>query len=183
MSRITAIDPGQATGKTKDLFDAVKTKLGMVPNLMRTLGNSPAALEGYLNFSGALGGGALDPKLREEIALAVAQANRCQYCLSAHTAIGKKVGLTGDEISASRRGVSADPKTAAALDFARSIVANAGATTDEEVERVRRAGFSDTDIVEIIAHVALNIFTNYFNIAAGVVVDFPKVDVDLQATA
>ena len=99
MNRITQLDPATATGKTKQLFDTVQSKLGVVPNFVRVLGNSPAALEGYVNFSGALAGGTLGAKVREQIALAVAEGNLCSYCLSAHTFIGGKVGLTDKDIA------------------------------------------------------------------------------------
>ncbi len=175
MPRLNAIDPKEATGKAKELLNGVKTKIGMVPNLMRTFANSPAALEGYLNFSGALAGGLLNAKLREQIALAVADANSCEYCLSAHTAIGKMVGLNENEIVSSRRASSEDAKTNAALMFAHQIVVKRGEVDDADVRTVRAAGFDDGEITEIIANVALNIFTNYFNHVAQTVVDFPKV--------
>lgn len=183
MPRLNAIDPKEATGKAKELLDGVKTKIGMVPNLMRTFANSPAALEGYLNFSGALGGGLLNAKLREQIALAVADANNCEYCLSAHTAIGKMVGLNENELVASRRASSEDAKTNAALMFAHQIVVKRGEVDDTDVQTVRAAGFSDGEITEIIANVALNIFTNYFNHVAQTVVDFPKVSLTVAKSA
>lgn len=175
MPRLKAIDPKEATGKAKELLDGVKAKIGMVPNLMRTFANSPAALEGYLKFSGALGEGSLNPKLREQIALAVADANSCEYCLSAHTAIGKMVGLDQNELAASRHAGSSDPKVDVALKFAHQIVIKRGELLDNEIEAVRAAGYNDGEITEIIANVALNIFTNYFNHIAQTVVDFPKV--------
>ena len=175
MPRLNAIDPQAATGKTKELLDGVKAKIGKVPNLMRTFANAPAALEAYLNFSGALGGGVLNAKLREQIALTVADANACEYCLSAHTAIGKMVGLDENELAASRQATSADAKTEAALKFAHQIVVKRGEVLDSEVQAVRAAGYNDGEITEIVSHVALNIFTNYFNHVAQTVVDFPKV--------
>lgn len=175
MPRLNAIDPQEATGKTKELLDGVQAKFGMVPNLMRTFANSPAALAGYLNFSGALGGGLLNAKLREQIALTVADANSCEYCLSAHTAIGKLVGLNENELVASRHAGSTDAKTDAALKFAHQLVVKRGEVLDSEVQAVRAAGYSDGEITEIVANVALNILTNYFNHVAQTVVDFPKV--------
>ena len=179
MPRLNAIDPTVATGKAKELLDGVKAKIGMVPNLMRTFANSPAALEGYLSFSGALGGGLLNAKLREQIALAVADANSCEYCLSAHTAIGKMVGLNDNDIAASRQSSSGDAKVDAALKFAHQIVVKRGEVLDSEVQSVRDAGYSDGEITEIIANVALNIFTNYFNHIAQTVVDFPRVELSV----
>jgi len=175
MSRLQAIQSNAATGKAKELLDAVEAKLKITPNMTRVMANSPAVLEAYLGFSGALSHGALDAKLREEIALEVGEQNSCQYCVSAHTAIGKMSGLTDSEIEQARDAKSVSAKNAAALKFAREIVAKKGRTTDGDVEAVRRAGFTDGEIAEIIAHVALNVFTNYFNNTAGVEVDFPKI--------
>jgi uncharacterized peroxidase-related enzyme len=185
MTRITPLNPALATGKAKQLLDGVHAKLGMTPNLMATLANAPAALEGYLNFNGALGSGGalLDAKFREQIALTVAQENSCEYCLSAHSLLGKMAGLKPDEIAASRNSHSSDTKRQAGLKFAQAIVAERGNVSDAELDEVRRAGYSDGEITEIVAHVALNIFTNYFNHVAGTDVDFPRVPVSLTQTA
>ena len=175
MSRIPAIDPAAATGKAQDLLSAVKSKLGLVPNMTRVMVNSPAVLEGYLGLNGALARGSLQPKVREELALVVAQDNECDYCLSAHTAIGKMVGLTPEEIAQSREGRSTDEHVEAALTFAKRVLATRGAVSDRDLSAVRAAGFSDGEIAEIIAHVALNVLTNYFNKATEVDIDFPVV--------
>lgn len=174
MSRIAALDPTTATGQTASLFTTVKSKLGVVPNLMRTLGHSPAALEAYLGFSGTLATGALPAKTREQIALAVAEQNACDYCLAAHTLMGKGAGLTPDAILAARRATAADAKTDALLKFASAVVTTRGLVSDEALAAVRTAGASDADIVETVAHVALNTLTNYTNHIAQTVVDFPK---------
>jgi len=175
MSRLPAIQTEAATGKAKELLEAVQAKLKITPNMTRVMANSPAVLQSYLSFSGALAGGVLNPKLREEIALVVGEQNSCQYCVSAHTAIGKMTGLSDSEIEAARDAKSDSPKNAAALLFARQIVTSQGRPTDANFEAVRAAGFSDAEITEIIAHVALNVFTNYFNNTAQVEVDFPKI--------
>jgi uncharacterized peroxidase-related enzyme len=175
MARLNPVDKGTATGKTKDLLDQVEKKLGFVPNMLRTMAVSPAVLEGYLGLSGALAGGALSPKLREQIALAVAEANGCQYCVSAHTAIGKRLGVTSAELEASRDGASSDPKLEAALGFARALIERRGDVTDADIAKVREAGWSDAEVSEIVAHVALNVFTNYFNMTANTEIDFPKI--------
>ena len=176
MQRIKAIDPDSATGKTGSLLAEVQKTLGTVPNMMRTMANSSAVLEGYLKFRAALGGGGLSARLREQIALAVAVANDSQYCLSAHTATGKSVGLSEDDLTACRRFGSSNQKEEGALQFALRIVMNRGKVSDREVERVRQAGFNDEEISEIIANVALNIFTNYFNKIADVSFDFPAAE-------
>lgn len=175
MTRLPALDPAVATGKSKTLLDAVQKKLGRTPNLMRTLANAPAALEAYLNLSGNLATGTLDAKVREQIALTVAEANLCDYCLAAHTAIGGMVGLSADEITKARAATGSQPKTAALLKLARSIVVNRGNVTDQELAAARAQGVNDGEIVEVVANVALNILTNYVNHVARTVVDFPAV--------
>lgn len=183
MARIHALEPSEATGKTEALFGAVKAKVGRVPNLHRTMGHSPAVLEAYLNFGGALAGGVLSAQMRELISVAVAETNGCEYCLSAHSAIGRMVKLTPEQITAGREASSTDPKINAALQFARGIVINLGHVADAELEAVRAAGWSDEEIVEIIGNVAVNIFTNYFNIIANTEVDFPQVRIGEFAAA
>ncbi len=176
MPRLKAIETAEADPKAKALLGSVQKKLGMTPNLMRTMANSPAVLEAYLAFGSALGKGSLPAKLREQIALTVGELNGCQYCLSAHSALGKMVGLSDEEIADSRRGVSPDRKTEAALQFARKVVTERGWVTDEDVAHLRSAGASDAELSEIVGAVALNIFSNYFNHVAGTEVDFPEVE-------
>ena len=175
MNRISHLDPAQSTGKTKQLFDAVQSKLGLVPNLVRVLGNAPAALEGYLGLSGALAGGNLSAKVREQIALTVAESNLCGYCLSVHTFLGGKVGLSADDIAGARRANATADKTDAILKLARSIVVQRGEVSDADFGKARAAGLTDGDIVETVANVAVNILTNYMNHLARTVVDFPEV--------
>lgn len=181
MARLTAIDPGTATGKAKVLLEQVHAALGVAPNMMRTMAQSPVVLGGYLGLNQTLAGGALSAKLREQIALAVAESNRCVYCLSAHTTIGRQVGLTPEEVAGARAASSSEPRDAAALRFARSLVERSGDVTDADVHEVRKAGYTEGEVVEIVAHVALNIFTNYFNKAADVEVDFPRVALATEA--
>jgi uncharacterized peroxidase-related enzyme len=181
MTRIQPASYEQSTGKAKELLDAVKARLGMTPNMMKTMAQSPAVLEGYLNFSEALGGGKLNARLREQIALISAEINGCGYCVSAHTAIGKMVGLGEDAILAARNGNAADAKTDAALKFARTVIVNRGEVSDADLQSVKGAGFSDGEIGEIVANIALNIFTNYFNAIAKTDIDFPKVQIGVTA--
>jgi uncharacterized peroxidase-related enzyme len=175
MPRINALTTDTASAKGRTLLEGVKKSLGFVPNMMGAMAQAPAALQGYLSFSQALGGGALPAGLREQIALAVAGQNTCDYCASAHTAIGKGAGVAADELTRNLHGESRDPKTQAALTFAKSVVAKRGFVEDAELETLRGAGYSDGDIVEIIGNVALNIFTNYFNHIAEPAIDFPEV--------
>ncbi|HKE00737.1 MAG TPA: carboxymuconolactone decarboxylase family protein [Planctomycetota bacterium] len=173
MTRIALVNP-DAPGRSADLLAAVRSKLGLVPNMTRAMANAPAVLEGYLGLSGALGGGALDARLRQRIALLVAQENECTYCLSAHTAIGKRLGMSEVDLADARRGRS-DAKSTAALRFGARLLAERGGVSDDDLRAVRDAGFSDGEIAEIVAHVALNVLTNLFNRAFAVDVDFPVV--------
>jgi uncharacterized peroxidase-related enzyme len=175
VSRFKAISPESATGKAKDLLDAVNAKLGMVPNMMRAMANAPAVLEGYLSLSGALGKGTLSARTREQLALAVGQANQCDYCVAAHAAIGRAVGLTAEQIRDSRLGTAVDSRADALIRFARKLVDTRGRVPHGDIDGVREAGFDDGTIAEVVANVALNIFTNYFNHVAGTEIDFPKI--------
>jgi uncharacterized peroxidase-related enzyme len=175
MNRLHQTDPAQATGQTKQLFDAVQTRMGKVPNLVRVFGNSPAALEAYVNFSGALTRGVLSAKLREQLALAISEINGCGYCLSAHTLSSARVGLGPDDIVAARRASAVNDKSDAALKFARAVVLARGHIADADLRAARSAGLNDAEIVEIIQHVALNTLTNFTNNVAQTVLDFPEV--------
>jgi len=177
MARIQPISYEESTGRVKELLTEVKQKLGMTPNMMKTMGQSPAVLEAYLNFSATLGGGSLDAKLREQIALVSAEVNGCGYCAAAHTAIGKMVGLGEDAIFAAREGHSIDARSNGALQFASNVIVNRGEVSDADLQAVKDLGFSDGEISEIIANVALNIFTNYFNLIAKTDIDFPRVQI------
>lgn len=177
MPRIQPVDPSHAQGKAKELLEAARKKLGGTPNIITTLAQSPAALDAYLGFAGALSGGTLPAGLREQIALGVAGANSCAYCASAHTVIGAKAGLSNEELALALDSEPSDPRSAAAVRLARLIVEKRGLLSDEDVRAARAAGFDDGQIVEIVANTALNIFTNYFNHVAQTEVDFPRVRV------
>ena len=175
MPRLTPIDPAQADGKAKALLDGVQRAFGMTPNLLRTLANAPAALEAYLGFGQALGRGSLDAKTREAIALTVAGENGCDYCASAHTAVGARLGVPRDELAANLEGRSSDPTLAAILRFARAVVVKRGWVGDADLAEARAAGLDDGRITEIVAAVAANTFSNYINHVARTEVDFPLV--------
>jgi uncharacterized peroxidase-related enzyme len=177
MPRIAAPATIEASpAASQPLLEGVKKLLGSVPNMFRTVALSPAALQGYLGLNGALAKGRLDPATRERIALAVAEVNDCAYCLSAHSYIAKNLAKLGDgEIAASREATSADPKVAAALRFAAKVVKARGHVSDADVAEVRTAGYDDAEVMEIVAHVALNTLTNYVNEVAKTDIDFPVV--------
>jgi AhpD family alkylhydroperoxidase len=178
MQTIQPIQLENAGDATKRLLTAASTETGVSSNMMKTLAQSPRVLEGYLQFSRALAGGKLDQKVREQIALAVAQANLCEYSLAYHTTIARKLGLADDQIMASREGRASDSKIETALRFARDLVAENGDCSTEELHRL---GLSEGEIVDIVALVALNIFENYFNMVARMEIDFPKVRLKLKA--
>jgi uncharacterized peroxidase-related enzyme len=174
MARLKALNPEQATGKTKELFNTITSKFGVVSNMMKTMGNSPAILEGFLNYYGALSSGTLDAKTGELISLAVAENNGCHYCLAAHTFVGKNfMKLDAKTINDARRGHSEDTKTNAILKFTLALVNKKGRVTDEDLATMKTAGVTEGEITEIIAHITFNIFTNYFNITANTEIDFP----------
>jgi uncharacterized peroxidase-related enzyme len=175
MSRIPPVERNTTNDNIRRNFDAVQRQLGVVPNMMRTMAQSPPVLDAYLGFGAALRRGSLPVPLHEQIALAVAESNACDYCLSAHTALGRGAGLSDDELAAAREARAADAKAAAALQFARAVVDRRGEVRDQDFASVRTAGYTDGEIAEIIAHVALNVLTNYFNRAAQTDIDFPLV--------
>lgn len=175
MTRLMALEPTLTTGKTKELLDSVLAGNGKLSNMIRTLANSPVALEGYLAFSGALAKGKLDPKLREGLALVVAEANQSDYCLSSHTEAGQAVGLSRTDSADARDGNATDAKFRAALVFARKLIDKRGEVQSGDVAGLKAIGFLEGEISEIVANVALSVFTNYFNHAAGTEIDFPRV--------
>ena len=175
MSRIpTPATIDAAPAAAQPLLTAVQKQLGVVPNLFRLVSNSPAALEGYLGLNGALAKGRLDARTRERIALAVAEINRCGYCLAAHSYLGKNLAKLDDaEIAANRRGASNDAKADVAVRFAAQVAHSRGQVADADVAAVRAAGYDDAQVVEIVVHVALNVLTNSVNEVFQTEIDFP----------
>lgn len=175
MSRIQAIEPAAAEAPAKAMLEGIQKKFGALPNLFKVLAHSPAALQFYVGQIEALTKGVLDPQLREQLAVVTAGANHCDYCASAHTLMGKGAGLTERELAQNLHGRSLNPRTEAALKLARSILEHRGEVSEEDLKAAREAGYSEAELVEIMAHVGMNIFTNYFNRLAKTEVDFPLV--------
>ena len=175
MSRIPALDPQTATGTTKNMLDGVQKGLGATPNLFRVAAQSPAVLEAMTTFFGAVTKGHLNAKTRESIALAISEFDRCNYCLSAHTALGKGAGLSQTEIDDARHAKADDTRLQSILTFARAIAEKRGRVTDEDYVAVTRAGLTDAEIVDVVANVVLTTFTNYINEVAKTEIDFPLV--------
>ncbi len=179
MPNIQPVNINTADPQTAQTLGAVKTKIGMIPNLFATFARAPAALDAYLQFSGTLGGGRLTARQREIVALAVAQENSCQYCLSAHTLLGKGAGLNDADIRQARAGTAGNAIDGAIAAFARKVVQTKAQLAAADLQAVRDAGVDDGLIVEIIANIALNILTNYTNHIAATDIDFPLVSVAL----
>ena len=177
MSRITtptSID--HAPAAAQPWLQEVQKRFGSVPNLFRLMGNSPAALEGHLRLSDALRKGALPAATHERIAIAVAAINGCDYCLSAHTYLGKRVSKLDDaELATNRLGASNDPHAAAAVRFAAELVRRRGQVAETDVQALKAAGYDAAQLIEIVLHVALNTWTNYLNLVAQTEIDFPLV--------
>ncbi len=173
MARITQVSDPSATPEAAALFTAIRGKIGMVPNLYRVAANQPRVLAALLGLNETLAGGAFDARTREAIALAVAGANACDYCASAHAAISAGLKVAPATIDAHLAGRSDDPRTAAILRLATAIVAAKGMVGDPDLAAARAAGLTDADIVETVAQVVANIFTNYLNHVAGTDIDFP----------
>jgi uncharacterized peroxidase-related enzyme len=175
MSRIAIRTRETAPAASQPILDAVQKQLGVVPNLFRLASISPAALTGMTSLSGALGR-ALDVKTRARIAIATAQVNGCDYCLSAHTYLGLNLAkISAEEIALNRKGASGDPKADAAVRFATKVAQTRGKVSDADLAEVKLAGFNEAQVIEIIAVVAENFLTNLFNNVAETDIDFPVV--------
>lgn len=176
MANLMLIDLDTSNGEARKLFDSVEANAGRVTNMMRAMANSPVVLETYLSVNNILTRGMLSPELREMLAVTVAQGNQCQYCLSAHTAKGKKLGLDAQTMESAQLSSADDPKIEAALKFARLLVDKRGTLGKGELERLHSAGYTDGEIAEIILVTTFNIFPNYFNKVADTDLDFEKVE-------
>ena len=176
MPRISGVTDNDADPRSRELLNATQQKLGMVPNLFRTLAHSPAALEAYLTMGDVLANGELTPELREKVALTMAGANRCGYCASAHTAVGKSLSIETPELTRNLVGESDDYRTSAILSFVKSIVETRGAVDDADLAQARAAGVTDAEMAELVANIALHVLTNYLNRLAQTEIDFPFVE-------
>lgn len=175
MARIPAINKDNAQGELHDIYEQLEKKMGKVINIFQVMGNSPAALKGFLALSQAAEQTTLSPKIKEAIALVVGQSNECNYCLSAHSAMAKKMGLSDENILQARQGISEDFKTKEILKFVKKVIENKGKVSDQDVSHLKESGITDKELVEIILLVSVNIFTNYFNLIADTKIDFPEV--------
>ena len=175
-TRIETLNPETTTGKSKELFNAVQSKLGFIPNLVKVFGNSPTTLQSYLQLGELTASGNFSNKFREQLALVIAEENSCNYCLSAHTAIGKMNGLSEEQTENNRQGFATDAKVQAGLQFAKAVTKDRGQVSSEALQSVKEAGYNDGDILEIVLNVVSNTLTNYVNHLADTEIDFPKVE-------
>lgn len=173
MPRVNPVTKEKAQNEVKEIYSSLEKKMGKVINIFQNMGNSPAVLKGYLALSDAAGQTSLSPKLREELALVVGQANKCNYCLSVHTTVAKGLGIPDQDVLLARKGQTKDPKEQAILKFAKSVVENRGNLADKEIETLKKAGVTDQELVEVILVIMVNMFTNYFNHITGTEIDFP----------
>lgn len=173
MARVKPVSVEEAKGDVKELYQSLQQNMGKVFNIFLNMGNSAATLKGFLALSDATNQTSLSPQLREQIALIVGQSNHCQYCLSAHTMIAKGQGMSDQDILKARHGESPNTKDQAILKFAKQVVENRGNVSNQDVASLKAAGVTDTELVEIILVVIVNMFTNYFNLITDPKVDFP----------
>lgn len=173
-NRIKLLNPGETSEQAQNLLEQVKGKFGKIPNIFKLMANSPAVLQAYMNFNAALANGKLNTQIKERISLLLAQKNGCEYCLAAHSLIAKGEKLSEQEIMLARQGKSEDPKAQAALSFAGAVFEHSGNIDDESLNNIRQAGYSDEEILEIVAAISLNFLTNSLNNVAQTQVDFPK---------
>lgn len=181
MSHVSLASIDNAPAASRELLRQITGAMGATPNMFRAAAHSPAALKSMWGSFGALAGGKLPARLTEQLAVAIANRNACEYCLAAHTALGQGAGVSSADLRAAQVGISGDVRTQAALLFVLKLVDQRGAVSATDVEAVRAAGFDDAELVELIAHTALNLFTNYLNIALDVPVDFPAVTLQRAA--
>lgn len=174
MSRVN-LDISKTSNQSRELMTQIHKAFGASPNMFKAVANSPAALKSMWSAFGALSGGVIPAVLGDKIAVAIANRNRCEYCLAVHTVLGRRAGATAEEMAEAQAGRSQDPQTAAAITFALKVVNDRAQIGEADIATLRAAGFDDEHIVEILAHVALNLFTNYVNVAFDIPADFPRV--------
>ncbi len=174
MLRPNPVEPNKIDSELQGMLEKARPGFEGIPNFLRILANSPAAARAWLTAEGALAKGRLSEREREQIALAVAEINGSKYCLLAHAAAARNAGLSGEEIESARRAAARDAKAAQMLRFTQSMVLQRGEIGDEDLCALRKAGFSDAEMVEIVANIALNVFTNYLNILSRTEADGSK---------
>jgi uncharacterized peroxidase-related enzyme len=172
MPRLNPIEARQISPEVRATLDILQPGSAEVPNFLRVVAKSLAAMRAFAGMEHALARGHLSPREREQVALAVAEINGSNYCLIAHSRTAKDAALSDEDIRLARKAAAADARENAMLRFAQAVVLQRGEISDAELTLVRQAGFSESEIIEIIANIALNIFTNYLNIISKTETDF-----------
>lgn len=183
MKKLKALNPDQVNETTQEVFAAIEQKVGMLPNLYATMANSPNLLQGFLAFEAILKEGDFSSKENEAIALAVSQENNCNYCLSAHSTIGKMVGYTDEEVIDIRKGTTSDSKLNALLTLTRELTEKRGKASNEAIEAFLSAGYTHKAFAELIGMVAIRSITNYIFSNGDFEIDFPRAIELSEATA
>lgn len=176
MQRLQSVSPQVAQGRTKELLDTVQQAFGVIPNTAKVMANSPAVLDSFLAFSTAMGGAKIGTKLHNQVKLTTSETNSCDYCTSILSAVAPSAGLSAADILAGRTGNSEDHRTKAALAFASDVLESRGKVSNQQLATVRKAGYGDAEIVEIVASVVLGCFTNFLNNVANTELDIPKAE-------
>jgi uncharacterized peroxidase-related enzyme len=175
MTRTTALQPEQVPAESKPTLDAFTKNIGFTPNMMATFAQSPIAFNAWANLLGSLSK-ALDVKTRDSIGLAVSEVNGCNYCLTVHSFTAEHMAkLPADDIILARKGHATDPKRDAAVQLARKVIQARGQVVDADLQIVRDAGYTDANIMEIVALVAMYSLTNFINNVFDPEKDFPAV--------
>jgi uncharacterized peroxidase-related enzyme len=174
MNRITPLDQTEAPEESNEILTVVNRASGMIPNVLKVLATSPPALHAWWNFKRAIGASKLPPTVHEQLAVLTAAHNGCAYCLSAHSAAARRLGLSVDEIEAAQRGEATDPLAATVLAFGAAVLAHRGDVPDDALDAARRAGLDDADLIDVVAFVVISTFTNYLNRLAHTELDFPE---------
>lgn len=175
MTRVNSVTEDEASPKVKLIYNLIKKNNGRIPNIFLNMGNAPSVLEAFISLSDAASHSTFTPLLAEKIALAVSQTNQCNYCLSAHTALGKATGLNDAAINNARKALTEPPKEQAILQFAKALVEKRGKVTNEDISNLKKAGVNNEEMLEIVLHVMVTMFTNYFNHVTDPQIDFPEV--------
>ena len=168
MARIKPIEINAATGRAVELLEELASRGGEPGPMVRAMANAPVVLRSYLDLNRAVKRGHIDRRVTERVNLAVHEWLGCAYCLAAHTRAARELGLSELDIELARQGTATDPKVAALVAYGQQLIAAPGEVTDEQVTGLREYGYTDEQIAEVVALVALQLLTGAFNLVAGI---------------
>jgi AhpD family alkylhydroperoxidase len=165
--RFELVDPERAEGPAGELLAELASRGDPPGPMLRAMANAPALLRGYMDLNRAMKRSHLDRRISERVSLAVHEWLRCDYCIAAHTAAAQKLGLSDTDIRLARQGTATDPTVAATIGFALQVLSSPADISDADVDGLRGHGYSDEQISEVVALVALQLLTGAFNLVAG----------------